>query len=410
MRGPTVATVVPEVSDPLAFVDGELDDLRRRGLLRLNVSIDSPPGPTVVRAGRRLVNLSSNDTLSLAAHPEVRRGAADAALHYGGGAGASRLLGGDLVLHRELEAMLAELKGTEGALVFPSGYHANCGTIPALAGEGDAVFSDALNHASIVDGCRLSRARRHVYRHCDLAHLDSLLQTPAKRKLIVTESLFSMEGDVAPLAVLCDLAEHHGALLMVDEAHATGVYGEGAGICRELGIDGRVPVQMGTLGKALGACGAYVAGEARLVRFLLNRARTYVFTTALDPASCGAALAAIALVRAEEGSRLREAVRRNAALLASELAVHGVAFSGGGRHLMAVILGDPNRAMQASQSLDRAGFFIRAVRPPTVPPNGSRLRLSVAAGHTEDEMRAAAAAIAQAVRAAETQTPQETTT
>jgi 8-amino-7-oxononanoate synthase len=303
------------------------------------------------------------------------------------------------LIHRELEAVLADLKGTESALLFPSGYHANTGTIPALVGAGDAVFSDALNHASIVDGCRLSRAKRFVYRHGDLDHLRALLQVPARRKLIVTESLFSMDGDVAPLAALCDLADAHGALLMVDEAHATGVYGEGAGLCREAGVDGRVAVQMGTLGKALGACGAFIAGEARLVRFLLNRARSYVFTTALDPAACGAAIAAILLVRGDEGAGLRKTLRRNAGLFASELSAHGLPVTGGGHHLMAVILGDPLRAVQASEALEREGYFIRAVRPPTVPAGTSRLRLAVAAGHSEDQVRGAAAAIARAVAA-----------
>jgi 8-amino-7-oxononanoate synthase len=395
----TVATVAPDPTDRLAFLDTELDELRSRGLLRLNVSIDSAPGPTVLRAGRQLVNFSSNDTLSLAAHPTVRKGAAEAALAFGGGAGASRLLGGDLLIHRELEAVLADLKGTESALLFPSGYHANTGTIPALVGAGDAVFSDALNHASIVDGCRLSRAKRFVYRHGDLDHLRALLQVPARRKLIVTESLFSMDGDVAPLAALCDLADAHDALLMVDEAHATGVYGEGAGLCREVGVDGRVAVQMGTLGKAFGACGAFIAGEARLVRYLLNRARSYVFTTAVDPAACGAAIAAILLVRSDEGAALRKTLRRNASLLASELSAHGLPVTGGGHHLMAVILGDPLRAVQASEALEREGYFIRAVRPPTVPAGTSRLRLAVAAGHSEDQVRGAAAAIARAVAA-----------
>jgi 8-amino-7-oxononanoate synthase len=392
----TVATVAPRPPDRLAFLDQELEELRKQGLLRFNVSIDSPQGATVLRAGRRLVNFSSNDTLSLAAHPAVRQGAADAALDYGGGAGASRLLGGDLLIHRELEAVLAELKGTEGALLFQSGTHANCGTIPALVDKGDAVFSDALNHASIVDGCRLSRAQRFIYRHVDLAQLETLLATPARRKLIVTESLFSMEGDVAPLAELCDLADRHGALLMVDEAHSTGVYGEGAGICRELGVDGRVHVQMGTLGKALGASGAYVAGEARLVNFLVNRARSYIFTTALPPAACGAALAAVALVRSQEGKLRRQAVQRNAALLAAELRGHGLTV-GGERHLLGVELGDPERTVRASDALEREGFLVRAIRPPTVPPGTSRLRLAVAADHTEAEIRAAAAAIARAV-------------
>jgi 8-amino-7-oxononanoate synthase len=395
----TVATVALSASDRLAFLDEELDALRQRSLLRFNVSIDSPQGAHVLRAGRSLVNFSSNDTLSLAAHPAVRQGAADAALEYGGGSGAARLLGGDLLVHRELEAVLADLKGTEGALLFQSGYHANCGTIPALMGEGDAVFSDALNHASIVDGCRLSRAQRFVYPHVDLARLDALLATPARRKLIVTESLFSMEGDVAPLAALCDLADRHGALVMVDEAHATGVYGEGAGLCRELGVERRVHVQMGTLGKALGASGAYIAGEARLVNFLVNRARSYIFTTALAPAACGAAIAAVTLVRGAEGKRRRESARRNAALLAAELLVHGLAVVGGERHLMSVQIGDSERAVRASEALEGEGFLVRAIRPPTVAPGTSRLRLAVAADHTEAEVRAVALAVARAVTA-----------
>jgi 8-amino-7-oxononanoate synthase len=394
----TVATVAPS-ADRLAFLDQELDELRERGLLRFNVSIDSPQGATVLRAGRQLVNFSGNDTLSLAAHPAVRQGAADAALEYGGGAGASRLLGGDLLVHRELEAFLAELKGTEGALLFQSGTHANVGSIPALMGEGDAIFSDALNHASIVDGCRLSRAARFIYRHGDLTHLAALLATPARRKLIVTETLFSMEGDVAPLAEICDLADRHGALVMVDEAHATGVYGGGAGLCRELGLDRRVHIQMGTLGKALGSSGAYVAGEARLVNFLVNRARSYIFTTALPPAACGAALAAVTLIRGPEGEQRREAVRRNAALLTGELLAAGLPLTGGQRHLMTVPLGDPERAVAASEALENEGFLVRAIRPPTVPAGTSRLRLSVAADHTESEIRAVAAAIVRAVAA-----------
>jgi 8-amino-7-oxononanoate synthase len=388
--------VAPSTQDRLAFLDEELDELQRDGLLRLNVSIDSHQGASVLRAGHRLVNFSGNDTLSLAAHPDVRRGASEAALEYGGGAGASRLLGGDLPIHRELEAVLAELKGTEGALLFQSGYHANIGVISGLLGPTDAVFSDALNHASIVDGCRLSHAQRFVYRHADLNHLDELLQKPARRKLIVTESLFSMEGDVVPLVELCDLADRHGALLMVDEAHATGVYGDGAGLCRELGIDARVHIQMGTLGKALGASGAFIAGEARLVRFLVNRARSYIFTTALPPAACGAALAAIGIVRGAEGRTRREAVRKNAALLAAELLVHELPMTGGDRHVMSVRLGAPERAVRAGEQLEREGFLVRAVRPPTVPEGTSRLRLTVAADHTEEEIRSVAKAVGRA--------------
>ena len=387
--------------DPLAYLDEAWGELEQAGLARANVSIDSPQGPEISRDGRRLVNLTSNDYLALAFHTKVREAAAQAALTFGAGAGASRLLGGDLPIHRELEAELAALKRTDAALVFPSGYHANTGLIPALVEAGDAVFSDELNHASIVDGCRLSRAQRFVYRHGDAGHLaDLLAQTTARRQLIVTDSLFSMDGDVAPLGELCGLAERHGAILMVDEAHATGVYGEGSGLCEELGLAGRVQIQMGTLGKALGSAGAYVAGEKRLIRWLTSRCRSYVFTTALCPPACGAALAAVRIVRSEEGRSLRGRLREHAGLFAAALEREGLRLLGGQRHLLGVFVGEPGPAMQASERLERAGYFARAVRPPTVPPGTSRLRLAVSAGHTETQLRGAAAAIGEAVRAA----------
>jgi 8-amino-7-oxononanoate synthase len=380
----------------LDFIDGALAEITAAGLARDNVSIDSAQGPVVEHAGHHLVNLSSNDTLSLAAHPEVRQAAATAALEYGAGAGASRLLGGDLPIHRELEAELADLKGTEAALLFPSGYHANTGVIPALAGEGDAVFSDELNHASVIDGCRLARAERHVYRHRDLEHLADLLATShAHRKLIVTDSLFSMDGDAAPLAELCDLAERAGALLMVDEAHATGVYGGGAGLCAEERVAGRVAVQMGTLGKALGAAGAYVAGEARLIRFLVNRCRSYVFTTAPPPAACGAALCAIRIVRSPEGHDRREQLLARARQLADGLARLGLPLIGGAYHFMAVAVGEPGPALHATRELEARGYLIRAVRPPTVPIGGSRLRLSPCADHSAAQIAGSVAALAE---------------
>jgi 8-amino-7-oxononanoate synthase len=388
------------MADSLAYLDQAWTELEQAGLARANVGIESPQGPEITRLGRSLVNLTSNDYLSLAYHPKVREAAAQAALTYGAGAGASRLLGGDLPIHRELEAELAELKRTEAALVFPSGYHANTGLIAALE-VGDAVFSDELNHASIVDGCRLSRAQRLVYRHGDVGHLaDLIARTPARRRLIVTDSLFSMDGDVAPLGELCSLAERHGAMLMVDEAHATGVYGNGSGLCEELGLAERVQIQMGTFGKALGAAGAYVAGEKRLIRWLTSRCRSYVFTTALCPPACGAAVAAVRIVRSEEGQALREQLHRRASLLAAALKREGLGLLGGQRHLLGVVVGKPDPAMRASEMLERSGYFARAVRPPTVPPGTSRLRLAVSAGHTEKQLRGAASAIGAAVRAA----------
>ena len=384
--------------DPLEFLSLELSQLEAADLLRHNISLDGPTGPVVERAGRRLTNFSSNDYLGLANDRRVRWGAAEAALQFGGGSGASRLLGGDLPVHRELEASLTDLKGTEAALLFTSGYQANLGVLECLLGAEDAVFSDELNHASIVDGCRLTRAERNLYRHLDLGHLEELLRgSHGRRKLIVTESLFSMDGDAAPLAQLADLADRHGALLMVDEAHATGVFGDGAGLCRELGVAQRVHIQMGTLGKALGASGAYVAGERRLIQFLLNRARSYVFTTALPPAACGAALAALRIVRSPEGAQLRASLQARARELATALATAGLERIGGEHQLMAVRIGSPRAAVEASVALEQAGFLVRAVRPPTVPEGTSRLRLCVSAGHTAEDVAAVARAIAGAL-------------
>jgi len=400
VRCPMPATLAQAGSplDPLEFLNRELSELEAADLLRHNVSIDGPAGPLVLRGGRQLRNFSSNDYLGLANDQRVRWGAAEAALRLGGGAGASRLLGGDLPIHRELEEALAKLKGTEAALLFNSGYQANLGLLSALVADGDAVFSDELNHASIVDGCRLTRARRHVYRHLDLDQLDQLLrESDARRKLIVTESLFSMDGDAAPLGRLADLAERHGALLMVDEAHATGVFGEGAGLCRELGVASRVHIQMGTLGKALGAFGAYVAGERRLIQFLLNRARSYVFTTALPPASCGAALAALRIVQSPEGAERRAKLAERSRQLASALRAAGLQVIGGEHQLMAVPTGTPRSAVEASAALEQAGFLVRAVRPPTVPEGTSRLRLCVSAGHTQEDVASVAEAIAGAL-------------
>ena len=401
--GPTAGTEASPV-DPLQFVSDELAALEERGLYRQNVSLEGPPGPVVERGGRWLVNFSSNDYLALANDQRVRWGAASAALRFGGGAGASRLLGGDLPVHRELEAALAVFKNTEAALLFGSGTQANTGTLAALLDEGDALFSDALNHASIIDGARLSRAKRHVYSHLDLSELESLLsRSRARRKLIVTESLFSMDGDVAPLRELSELAARFGALLMVDEAHATGLYGAGgAGLCEELGVANQVHLQMGTLGKALGAAGAYVAGERRLVDFLLNRARSYVFATAPAPAACGAALAALQIVRSEEGATLRTRLHARAGELRAALwreAPAGEAKSTSGeRHLLALRLGDPRAAVEASDALERAGFLVRAVRPPTVPEGTSRLRLCLSAGHSQADVAALGDALRAVVR------------
>lgn len=373
---------------PLDWIDRELADLEARGLRRALEPLSSMQGPVVEVGGQRLVNLCSNDYLGLAGDERVRRAAAAAALAEGAGAGASRLVAGDLAIHGRLEAALAALHRAEGALLFNSGYHANLGVPAALVGRGDAVFSDVLNHASIVDGALLSRAELVRYRHLDLEELSGLLAASrARRKLVATDAVFSMDGDAAPLAALADLCDRHGAMLYVDEAHAVGVLGPtGAGLAEAEGVKGRVDVEMGTLGKALGAFGAYVAGEARLRELLLTRARSFVFTTALPPAACGAALAALEIVRGEPARRAR--LHALMARLQAGLAARGFDVSRVVSPIFPVVLGSEARALAAARGLRARGFFVRAIRPPTVPRGTSRLRVALTAGHDEAQLDA----------------------
>jgi 8-amino-7-oxononanoate synthase len=266
----------------------ELSRIEAAGLSRTMVPLSGAADAEVEVAGRRMLMLSSNNYLGLATHTRLRAAAASAVERYGTGAGASRLVAGDLALHHDVENRLARFKGTEAALLFTSGYHANIGTIAALMSSDDQIFSDALNHASIIDGCRLARARVAVYPHRDTTALRRLLaETPvARRRLIVTDSVFSMDGDLAPLAELVEVARESDAWLMVDEAHATGTFGEtGAGLAEALGLEGAIDVSMGTLGKALGGFGAYVAGSRALIDLLVNRARSFIYTTAPPPAT-----------------------------------------------------------------------------------------------------------------------------
>jgi 8-amino-7-oxononanoate synthase len=372
----------------LDWIDQELSDLEARGLRRALEPLSSAQGAVVTVGGRRLVNLCSNDYLGLAGDERLRRAAAEAALAEGAGAGASRLVAGDLAIHGRLEAALAGLHRAEAALLFNSGYHANAGVPAALVGRDDAVFSDVLNHASIVDGALLSRAALVRYRHLDLDELDGLLAASrARRKLVITDAVFSMDGDAAPLAALAGLCERHGAMLYVDEAHAVGVLGPtGAGLAEAEGVKDRVDVEMGTLGKALGAFGAYVAGPARLRELLLGRARSFVFTTALPPAACGAALAALAVVRDDPARRAR--LHALMAHLKAGLAARGFDVSRVVSPIFPVVLGSEARALAAARGLRERGFFVRAIRPPTVPRGTSRLRVAIGAGHDEAQLDA----------------------
>jgi 8-amino-7-oxononanoate synthase len=367
----------------LDWIDGELDALSAKGLRRGLEPLGSAQGAVVTVAGRPAVNLCSNDYLGLAGDPRLRRAAAESAEREGAGAGAARLIAGDLPVHGLLERRLAAFKRTEAALLFNSGYHANAGVPAALVGRGDAVFCDVLDHASIVDGCLLSRAELIRYRHLDVAELDDLLgRTRARRKLVVTDSVFGMDGDAAPLREIAEACERHGAMLYVDEAHATGVLGPtGAGLAEALGVSDRVDVHMGTLGKALGSFGAYVAGSRRLVDLLVSKARTFIFTTALPPAACGAAIAALDVLAAEPSRR--ERLRVLAARMKAGLERLGFDVSRVVAPIFPVVLGTEERALAAAHALRARGFFVRAIRPPTVPRGTSRLRVALTAGHTE---------------------------
>lgn len=359
----------------------DLASLQARGLRRYLEPLDSPQGPVVRVGGETLVNFSSNDYLGLAASASVRAAAVAAVERYGWGTGASRLVVGDTSAHHRLEARLMAFERAEAVLLFNSGYAANTGIIPALVGAGDAVFSDALNHASLVDGCRLSRARVVVYPHADVDALaKALAETPGRRKLVVTDTVFSMDGDVAPLRDIVDVCRAHGAALMVDEAHATGVLGErGAGLCEELGLEGQVDLRMGTLSKALGGHGAYVATSRVVADLLISRARPFIFSTALPAAPCAAAEAAVDAV--EKDSELRARLWRNIRRFSDGLRAMGLRAEPRSA-VFPVVLGEPERALDAARRLREAGVLVKAIRPPTVPEGTSRLRFCLSAAHT----------------------------
>lgn len=380
----------------------ELDALADAGLRRRLRPAARGVGPTrVPHASVPLVDFASNDYLGLAGDPRPAAAAAAVLAREGLGAGAARLLGGDHPLHHALEAALAALKGAERALLFPSGYAANTGALPALAGVGDVLYSDALNHASLVDGCRLARANGATLRvvpHADPDALDRLLAADAgrfRRRWLVVEGVYSMDGDRYPLDALARLARAHGAYTYVDDAHGTGVLGAtGAGSAEHWGLAGTIDVTVGTLGKALGSAGAFVAGCDEVCELLLNRARPFVFTTASPPALAAGALAALAAARAEPWRR--ERVRAHARRLRAALAGAGRPAPGApDGHVVPVPVGDARAAVAAGEALRARGFLVGAVRPPTVPAGASRLRLSVSAAHTEAQVDAAAAAVGE---------------
>ena len=375
-----------------------LEELRERGLYRRLRLIEGPQGPSVTLDSRPVLLLCSNNYLGLADRSEVREAAAEAALSWGAGAGASRLISGNMEPHRELESRLAAFKGYEAALLFGSGYLANTGAIAALAGRGEGVFSDELNHASIVDGCRLSRAETFVYRHGDVEHLAWGLRRAGQRaSLIVTDGVFSMDGDVAPLPELLALARQYGARLMVDEAHATGAVGPGGrGSVSAAGLSGEVDVVVGTVGKALGSYGAYACANAETIDFLVNSARPFIFSTAPPPPAIGAALAALAIL--EEEPELVEQLQTNAETLRDALAGEGLSVGRSETQVVPIEIGAAETTMELCERALGRGVFAQGIRPPTVPEGSSRLRFTVMATHRPAELIGAARQVGVAAR------------
>jgi 8-amino-7-oxononanoate synthase len=399
---------------PLDWVDGALEALERDGLRRRRSVRGGAQTSRVVIDGGKLVNFGSNDYLGLAADQRVIAAARVAGEREGWGSGASPLVSGRSESQALLEERLAEFEGTEAALVFPSGFAANAGVIPALVEEPDAIFCDAKNHASLIDGCRLSKASRFVYAHCDCEALEALLRRGVgfRRRLVVTDTIFSMDGDVAPVARIAELAEQYDAMLMVDEAHATGVFGaRGRGVvehveeeCRMWDAGGReenqasgpphsasrilnpksphdrVHVRVGTLSKALGSGGGFVCGERRLIEWLANRARSYVFSTAQPAATSAAGVAALAIVR-DEPERRRELLEM-AGALRLRLTDQGWDVGRSASQIIPIIVGDATRTMELAGRLREAGFFVPGIRPPSVPEGESLLRLSLCWHHS----------------------------
>lgn len=386
----------------LDFVGEELARLEREELRRSLREVSTPQGPEIVLDGRPVLNFCSNDYLSLADHPLVLASAKEAMLTYGVGAGASRLIVGNQTPHVEVENQIADFLEVEQALLFSSGYHANTGAIPALINEGDVVFSDELNHASIIDGCRLSRAEVQVFDHNDVEDLARRVRAfPDRRCLVVVEGLYSMNGDLAPLGAIWQVVREHDAMLLVDEAHALGVLGErGTGACEladlPVGLGRSDPriLRMGTLGKALGSAGAFVAGDGEVIDFLRNRARSFIFTTALPSLLAAAAGAALRLVRTEPDRRRR--LLENARKLRRKLAAQGWDLGESIAQILPLTVGAPETAMDLTESLLAEGVYVQGIRPPTVPAGTSRLRLSVCAAHTDAHIDRVAVVLARA--------------
>jgi len=398
--------VLPTCDDPRLRQDmaqslqQTLDGLKIEGQYRWLRRVDGPQGPRIHVDGREVIHLAGSDYLGLACHPRLKEAACQATMRYGCAAASARLISGNYDLYPQLEERLARFKQAEAALLFSTGYQANLGVISALMDSQDVVFSDALNHASIVDGCRLSRAKVMIFPHNDLAALEDLLREEASagRRLIVVDGLYSMDGDVAPLGEIVELAERYDCMTMVDDSHGTGVLGEtGRGTVEATGVLGRIDIETGSLAKALGGFGGYVVGSRTVIEYLINRARSFIFTCAMPPAVLATVIEALTIV--EQEPERRQQLWDNTRYMRAGLREIGFEVSSSGTQIIPLIAGDPERAMRLSRELLDRGVFAQGIRYPAVPRGTERIRLTVTASHSKADLDAALTALTEAGQA-----------
>jgi glycine C-acetyltransferase len=383
----------------LSYLHDQLEDLRAKGLHHRLRVLEGEQKPVANFDGKQVINLSSNNYLGLTTHRSLRRAALEAVRHWGVGAGAVRTLAGTMKIHMELEEQIANFKQTEACVVFQSGFTANAGTVAAILGKDDLIISDELNHASIIDGCRLSKAAIQIFKHKDVADCERICQETVNwtgRKLLITDGVFSMDGDIAPLPQLCDLAEKYNCIMMVDDAHASGVLGRGGrGTVDHLGCQGRVDIQVGTLSKAIGAMGGYVCGSRDLIDFLYHRARPFLFSTSHPPSVTATCQAAFALLDSPEGEKLIKKLWSNTKFFKQRVKKLGFSTGGSETPITPILVGEAAKAFEFSRRLFEAGVYAPAVGYPTVPEGKARLRAIVTATHKRAELERAAQILAE---------------
>jgi len=371
----------------MKHIADELNKIKESGLYRNLKAVESAQDTHIEIEGKTYLSFCSNNYLGLASHSSVVKAVKDAVEVYGWGAGASRLVSGNMTLHETLEKVISKFKRKEATIVFPTGYMANLGTISTLVSSGDLVVCDKLNHASIIDGCRLSGADFRVYAHCNMEKLENILKKSSKynHKLIVTDSVFSMDGGLAPLPDLVKITAKYNAMLMVDEAHGTGVFGQnGRGVVEHFNLGKEVDVVMGTLSKAIGSLGGYVSSDIELISYLRNKARSFMYTTALPPAVCAASIAGIKLI--QENPSMRVSLWHNVRFIKDKLRLLNINTISSESQIIPILIGDTKKAVNISKLLYESGILIPAIRPPTVPVNTSRLRMTVMSSHTQSDL------------------------